>query len=399
MKKILSIIWNNIRLLLTKVYYSYCKRDKTLWIFGEWFGERCCDNCLFFANYLASFHPELTMVWITCKDTDLSRLSKKVMRCERDSVEAISYLKKAGVVVVTNGSDDISLLYKSYYSGALVLNLWHGIPWKKIHYNMPMIWYKLLYYKFRTKLYEGKVYLSTCDDFSYILQRAFGCKKDNIILSGYPRNICLTDNSFLEIKKRELIGLAKNLGLTVDDSSKVVIYLPTFRDSQNNLFSFEELKDDNRLLSILEKHNAIIIQKSHFASSPSSSSSFSIVNNRIIILREYQTQELLASSDMLITDYSSCFFDYLILDRPIIHFLYDYDYYSNDDRGLYFSKEKVACGSVIDNISNLVEAIDENLSCPEKYKGLRKKRREKFLQYESGDTCKTIYNEIISRIK
>ena len=51
----------------------------------------------------------------------------------------------------------------------------------------------------------------------------------------------------------------------------------------------------------------------------------------------------MAASDILVTDYSSCFFDFLILDRPIIHFLYDYDYYKEKDRGLYYEKEGVIC--------------------------------------------------------
>ena len=52
----------------------------------------------------------------------------------------------------------------------------------------------------------------------------------------------------------------------------------------------------------------------------------------------------LAAADMLITDYSSCFFDYLITNRPIIHYLYDYDYYVKEDRGVYYDVMDVVAG-------------------------------------------------------
>ena len=63
---------------------------------------------------------------------------------------------------------------------------------------------------------------------------------------------------------------------------------------------------------------------------------------------------LFRHSDVLITDYSSIFFDYLLLDRPIIHFAADLDSYRFRDRGFSYRFEDVRCGPVCSNLSSLM---------------------------------------------
>jgi CDP-glycerol glycerophosphotransferase len=107
----------------------------------------------------------------------------------------------------------------------------------------------------------------------------------------------------------------------------------------------------------------------------------------------------MAVSDMLITDYSSCFFDYLILDRPIIHYLYDYEYYENEDRGLYYRWQEVVGGDVAFDKDKLVELIKINMDNPMKEHNLRREKREKYMTYENEDSSEIIYQEIISLLK
>lgn len=397
-KKALNVVLNNILLLGSKIWYSFGKRDCRLWIFGEWFGERCCDNCLYFANYLATNHPDIKLVWISKKGTNLSLLDKRVECVIFDSSEASSYLKKAGVVLVSNGSNDISLRFKSCYSGALIVNLWHGVPWKKIHYDMPFNCLHLLYIKYRTKLFEGNVYLSLSEEFTKVLRSAFGCKESNIIKSGYPRNKVFYDKILVKEFKHNLVEYLKSINVKCEDSTIILTYMPTFRDNQHDCFSFESIIDNDNLQGILKQHDAIILQKSHFVSVHRKTYETK-GEGRLVLLKDYPSQELLASSDILITDYSSCFFDYLLLDRPIIHYLYDYDYYANDDRGIYYPKEDVVGGDVATTVEELERSIEENLSNPNRKQQLREKRRNSFLQYESSHSCDTIYSEITSRLK
>ena len=396
--KVLDLIWQNVELFSTKLWYFHNKRDWNLWVFGEWFGERCGDNCFYFANYLASKHPEIQLVWIAHNGVDLSSLDEKIKRCVMDSVEAISFLKRAGVVFMVQSMDDIFHNFHYYHSGAIIVNFWHGIPWKKIHYDMSYnIGYKL-YSRMRTKLYGGHVYLSTSDEFNKIIFSAFHKNHSNIICAGYPRNCIFYNSRFQTVAKSKLCKYLKQKGFFVNEDSKIVVYMPTFRDKIQNSFSFEDISDCKELNAVLEKHNAIIIQKSHFVSTHRELYKTK-QNKRIILINEYISQELLAAADLLITDYSSCFFDYLLLNRPIIHFLYDYTYYANDDRGLYFPKEEVVGGDIVETTTELIASIDENLSKPDKCEQLRIQRRNRFLQYESPDACEIIFSDVMRRIE
>lgn len=394
--RFLYLIKKNVCLVATRLWYTKYKRNNNLWVFGEWFGERCCDNGFYFANYVAETHPKVDLVWIAKEHADVSKLNSRIKKCVMDSPEAVKNLKNAGVIFMVQAYEDIMQTNRCYYGGAMVINLWHGIPWKKIHYDNYKSW-NLLYQKMRTKFYGGQLYLATSDEFRKIMHSAFNINDAHIICSGYPRNSIFYNVAHLGLSKQRLLAHLRSIGMSLDYKSKFVTYMPTFRDKTQKVFSFEDIASNKKLNDVLENHNAYIIQKSHFVSNqrhPYSSGK----DNRVIYINDYQSQELLAATDMLITDYSSCFFDFLVLDRPIIHYLYDYDYYANDDRGLYYRKEDVVGGDVAKTVDELMAAIDENLRYPEKNKVLRQQRREKYLQYESSDSCEIIYSEVLNRI-
>ena len=109
-------------------------------------------------------------------------------------------------------------------------------------------------------------------------------------------------------------------------------------------------------------------------------------------------QVLLGAANCLITDYSSCFFDYMIREKPIIHYIYDYEYYRNKDRGLYYDLADVVCGSVAYNVGDLIKAIEDNI-LDDVEKDRRTKMREKFVTYESSTNCKRVIDEIFKHIK
>ena len=178
------------------------------------------------------------------------------------------------------------------------------------------------------------------------------------------------------------------------DSSAIIVYLPTFRDAHTKPFSFTDITDAS-FFTWLEENNIFILQKAHAAEI----CSFNTGNKRIISIDDISAQELMAASDMLITDYSSCFFDYLLLDRPVIHYIYDYDYYKTKDRGLYYDKKDVVCGSAPETEEELIKSIQENFEKPDLYHKLRMARKEKFMTYESSDSCEIITQRIFEELK
>lgn len=387
-------------LFTSKIWYSFSKRDKKTWVFGEWFGDRCCDNCLYFANYVTETFPDIHVIWIASKRADLSKLNPSIDVAIMDSPEAIRALRYAGVVFVVQALYDLTHKNICYHSGALVVNMWHGVPWKKIQIDAERNFKHRFLKSLEIKALGAKLLLSTSLKFDTILNTSFKCKRKNILKAGYPRNALFYKTDRVKECRLKMLQHLEQHGVNVNFDTKIITYMPTFRDKTNERFSFCNILNNETLRKILEDYNAIILEKNHYVSHKRETYNCSAISSgRFMQLDDYATQDVLASSDILITDYSSCFFDYLLLDRPIIHYLYDYRYYKENDRGLYYSKEEVICGDTVDNVEALIRAIKQNLCDNSRHTNLRKKRRKEFLSYESDSACRIIYSEIAGKLK
>ena len=398
----MNIVKREIGWIISKAVNKFNKRDNKLWVFGEWLGNRCCGNSLFLANYVAENHPELRLVWLSKENIDLSLLDSRVERVVMDTPKAIEILKKAGVAIMNQGLVDLSESMTYYSYGAVNVNLWHGIPWKKIGLDIvdkkSIIDY--IYGRYILNLQKPSLFVALSDEMKEKVLNSFLLKEKNIIESGYPRNSIFYDENRKKMSKKKIIAfLNENYGCKFEDDVKIITYMPTFRDKAQNSFSFANMIDNEELNALLTNNKAIIIEKAHFVTSQRTSNEDNNCNQNIFGLNNVNSQELLASTELLITDYSSCFFDFLMMDKPIIHFTYDYEYYANKDRGLYYDKKDVACGDVVENQEDLLASIADNLKNPNKNQELRLKRREHFMSYESEDSCKKIYEAILFCLK
>ncbi len=370
---------------------NFDKRNKKIWLFGEWFGKRCGDNSLYLANYVAQKHPDIHVFFAANKDTDLSLLDKRIKVIDRTSRKSIAVYRRAGVVVMNQGIQDFMDDPYNYFSGAVTVNLWHGVPWKKIFLDSSKNTSFLgkMIDRIAMVMTRSKYYLSLSEDFTRIIRNSTGVKDKNIIKSGYPRNSIFYDDEVIKTAKGRIIDALKKNGADINDKTRLITYMPTFRDSGAPTFSFNEM--DESFFEYLRTENIVLVEKNHFADINKMKDS---IRNRVINLPDCNAPELLAASDMLITDYSSCFFDYLVLDRPIIHFIYDYEDYSTKDRGVYYSKDEVVCGDTAMDTRELFDSIKRNISDPNINQDLRNKRREVYITYENEDSCKQIYDFI-----
>ena len=387
-------IKNNLINLFSRLTNRFNKRDELLWAFGEWFGCRICDNSYYFAEYVAKNHPDIKIVWIKKKGTDISCLNKKIVSLVMDSAEAVNVLKHAGYVFVNQGIGDLTQKGRWYISGAVIINLWHGQPWKKIGSEMYDNKIVRLYSKLMINLLVIKPTITLSPTYTRIMSSAYCCNSKSLIPVGYPRNSLFYDKERVELCRLSLcnkINMQYNTEMPKD--VKIIAYLPTFREDSSQPFSFVSLNGNESFRELLEKNNAIVVQKMHFAASQNNKIDSS-KEDRVFNLGDYNTQELLAASDILVTDYSSCFFDYLLLNRPIVHYIYDYKSYSEFGRGLYFDIKDVVCGDTPMNENDLIISLGNNLSDPQKDMNLRSERKHKFLTYEDKNSCEKLYNII-----
>lgn len=369
--------------------FSY--RDQNTWVFGEWFGDKCCDNSFYLANYIAREHPNINIFWISKAGVDTSGLHKTISVVEMDSEQSIKVLKSSSVAIMNQGFIDFSSKGTDYFRNCITLNLWHGLMWKKINMDIrKQGTFARIFHKLSSRVDSANYYLVSSKEVGKHIHTAFLKNEKSFVFAGYPRNTVFYNRQLIDIYRSKLYSI-----LNLPVNSKIITYMPTFRDNIDYVFSFMELIHDNELNALLKQYNAFIVEKSHFISAERfGNKSVGDNNTNIRVINDIGATELLAATDILITDYSSCFFDFLILDRPIIHYIYDYDYYVNSDRGVYYTKEEIACGIIPQTKSELLKAIEEYLVNPNLDHDLRLKQRNLFWEYDSEDSCERIYHSI-----
>lgn len=220
----------------------------------------------------------------------------------------------------------------------MVVNLWHGMPLKKIgNLESGM---ENIDYNFFTKL------VSSSDLFTPIMKAAFKAKDDQMLLVGNIRN----DELFEEKK------------------DKNIIWMPTYRNSKNYhdsqdafIFSLDKL-EFNKINKILEEYEYHLYIKLH----PLEESQFKFKNNysnihmlsEDIISEHYGTlYKFLGTTSGLITDYSSVFLDYYLLNRPVAFTINDYEEYK-ENRGFVFDDVKsLMAGPTINNLDELLKFL------------------------------------------
>ena len=174
-----------------------------------------------------------------------------------------------------------------------------------------------------------------------IFEKSFGVRQNKVIVTGYPRNDYLfQENDSLE-----------KLGVPVPNDCKLVVYMPTFRvpkgasyfDSQSDaILDVINLKDSfwmEQFNDYLKTKNIYLLVKLHpydsMAVSHVELSNISVIPHKELDVKDVQLYHILHYADAMITDYSSIFCDYMLLNRPICFVVSDYEQYSKG-RGFVF---------------------------------------------------------------
>ncbi len=381
-------------------------RDPETWVFGEWFGKRCGDSCAYFANYAAARDESLRLYWICEPGTDTGMLDSRIIRVKKGSAEAEDVLRRAGAIFLNQTFEDVATEPNNRYGSAVTLNFWHGFPWKKIGHDGDKReggTVFRLYCRLLDPVMEARYFLTISDIYTEKLRTAFGVKEEERLLrAGYPRNAGFYDPAFITRSRAAVEEAICWVRGTLETSGlKIIAYMPTFRDAGDGAADLSvQLSDFGEYL---EKENAVIIQKVHFVESARGAGAAGAGDGagagRILEMPELNAAVLMAAADVLISDYSSCVFDDLLLDRPIIQYVWDYERYRDRDRGVYFPLEEVRCGRAVRDVAELKDAIREALENPEAESSLRKARREKLLAYESADSMEKIFCFVKDKLK
>jgi CDP-glycerol glycerophosphotransferase (TagB/SpsB family) len=330
-------------LKLTQWIIGLIPRRADYWVFGSYVNS-FTDNSKYLYTYVTDKHPEIRAVWITSSSTVIKQLRAAGGRaCFRWSPVGIYYAIRAKCWFVSAYVSDINVYLSR---GARLVNLWHGIPLKKIEFdieNGPLrrsFHQPTMLERFVTSTHlfrKPDWVLSTSD---YVTEAsfasAFKVEPARCLSFGYPRLDAFywdapTRSAWL--KKWGGASLS-NLIEKVSKFEDVVVYMPTWRDSNPNFlnnagFDFFALNED------LRNKNRLLILKLHVATPKSVLQPLAGMSNIHLMDTCDDMYPLLPLSDALITDYSSIYLDYVLLSRPICFFAFDLETYLAESRGFY----------------------------------------------------------------
>lgn len=219
-----------------------------------------------------------------------------------------------------------------------------------------------------------------------IFKQAFGVEDERIVRTGIPR----TDIFFDHAKQTKIVqNMYKQYPYL--KNKKIILYAPTYREK--DLQDFQLQLDFQELLSQLKQEYALII-KLH----PAIKSEIDIpseFDHLVYDFSDYHSMnELLFISDLLITDYSSIPFEYSLLNRPIIFYLYDLEEYMKE-RGMWENYLEFLPGPIAYTTKEIGDIIRaENVD----YERILR-FSEKWNEYSKGFASKNIVDMLSNHLK
>ena len=265
-----------------------------------------------------------------------------------DSVLAISprtllHLIRTEAIVSDHGLH--VMLPLTRYSTIRFYDVWHGIPFKGFDAE-----------DFRTQHRYDEVWVASPLLKSLYLNR-FAFKDEQVVVTGYARTDRLVDDVEPAEEVRQRLNLPPN--------KRVVLFAPTWaQDSRGrNIFPFEsdEATFMGALAAIAEAHHCTILLRPHLNTPLQTDFSHPAVYC-LPSATHPDTEEILLASDILICDWSSIAFDFLLLGRPAI-FL---DVAPPFKKGFSLGPE-YRYGAIVDNLEALQARLNECLSGPNRY--------------------------------
>ncbi len=365
--KLARTLWNVVQLLLLPVA-RLIPRQRSLWLFGSRHGLVFGDNSRYvFSHCARNLPPGIQVAWITrSRDlvAELRRLGFPAYLAW--SPKGVALCLTAGVQVFDYYKSDIG---RATMAGALAVNLWHGTPLKRIGKDVldtghqfqvarqsgsvQRVWMRLRH-PAAFEQYDGLI--ATSATAASRFSSGFGLLREQVALTGYPRNDVLINPTATSLLDSEQV-LLREMTDRAAGGERIVWYAPTFRDGPRKQSPASRL-DLRALNDVLTKNNARMYGKLHFNDVPPAGLDG---NSRIEwVSPRTDVYPLLHLTDALVTDYSSVFFDYLLLDKPLVFYPYDLADYAGRARGLYDEYDEVTPGPkawTADELVSLLEAL------------------------------------------
>jgi CDP-glycerol glycerophosphotransferase (TagB/SpsB family) len=381
----LDLLWQWLIYLIVGRLSRLWSRDRRLWVFGARGGSDFVDNSKYLYLWVTANDPSIRAVWLSKNEAVVETLQKQGYEAyHAHSLRGRLLTLRAGVVFVTQGLRDVHM---GSTAGATLVQLWHGLPLKTIAWDAE--WADQPWPIRRCHQYmANEIDLVTAPSTAAIepLSSGLGIEPDRFVVTGYPRTDVFSDavdDAALTVDA----DLIERIETQASDSS-IVFYLPTYRSDGE---SFVERFDADAVGTALADHEAQLYVKAHPHEPVTNAASHPRIHWLPVSVDPYL---VLPHADVLLTDYSSVFFDYLAVDRPIVFFAYDRESYTAT-RGFYFDYESVTPGEIVTDADAVPAALADALTAAtggdDPYAVDRQQLRKSFCTAPSDNASQAVY--------
>ena len=318
------------------------------------------DNSFALFIYVINNHFDYRNIWLVDdinKEKEYHKIinnytkSNNFLIVRKNSIKGLWFFLKSKYIFHTHGIyNKLPLL-----DDQINFNLWHGMPLKNIGYldNNALV-------------PKSNYLLATSLVFQRIMAKSFNVVQEKVLITGQPRNDFILDKKF---------NLLELFNLEVDQFQKSILWMPTYRKSiigdirnDGNTEGVSNFLSNESLITLnesLKDHESICFIKLHPMDYMDINdfillSNIKFLDNSFFEKNGVALYSIFRSIDLLLTDFSSVYIDFLLVDKPIAFVFSDFNEYLNS-RGFVFDNAKAYMpGEIITNMNELVTFL-ENL--------------------------------------
>ena len=350
------------------------------------------DNSRGFWEYLKN-NENVDTFWCVRDENMCHRMQEKGIRCALFGTDEANEMIEQADCFITSSFEFAYAKKKNL----IHVSAWHGFPLKLIGYfdsaspNTDFMNLKVI-------TAQSDMITATSRSCQLNMSGMLSVDPNKVKVTGFPRN----DLLYTENGKENLKQL-----LNVDLNSKFIFYLPTMRKGlkeegkqfEDNIFNYDDY-DAKALDAFLAENNAYIVSKFHFADQEYyKKNDFEIPERMILLDTNTMNEKLLTiyhimnAFDVLITDYSSVYVDYLLLDRPIVFSCPDLEEYKKDRGFVVEDPSLLMPGTLVHNQKELINSLR---AC-DLEKNKRKHMMPYFHKHCDPYSSKRLYDEIVKK--
>lgn len=388
------------------------KKEQDLWVFSGFNKKSYMDNSKYFYEYVLEHHPEIRAYWLTLsKDVyrQLQEEGKPVLMMRTGECRRI--VSRASIAVTDHYRMSDYDAFSGLNDKLKIVQLWHGVGLKSIgdlkNTTVPGVTYsddilpaegdskatlalkklKYIRHAYYRELFEH-YFLLACPGQERVEQVAkpLHIPLEACFFSGHPRNILLHQTQ-------------------PDEEVRKILYAPTYRwSAKKEKQLVRQIADSaDEIQQRMEERNTQLVLRLH----PHTWRNYSRIldrvadtHDRILVDHEKDVYTTLGTYSIVISDYSSIAYDFILLDRPVIFFNYDFEDFVATECALNYDYDEYSPGQKTKTWTETLDQIEAYLDHPEQDGAWRRKVRDEFYMMDVNDenNSERIVREIERRL-